>query len=85
MANFVLASLVDTPWTSTQVQDALAREGLFVRECSNYRGLEIGSVVTGFGESIETAGHIRFCVRSRVENELLLSTLTNIMTSNPRR
>jgi threonine-phosphate decarboxylase len=84
MANFVLASLVDTPWVSTQVQDALARQGIFVRECSNYRGLEIGSVVTGPGQSIETNGHIRFCVRTRVENELLLSTLTKIMNSSPR-
>ena len=47
MPNFILVSLVDTPWTSPQVQDTLARRGFFVRECSNYRGLEIGSRLTG--------------------------------------
>lgn len=83
MANFVLASLVDTPWTSVQVQEALAYQGIFVRECSNYRGLEVGSVVTGPDVAIETNGHLRFCVRTRNENDLLLSTLTNIMSSDP--
>ena len=83
MPNFVLASLVDTSWTSVQVQEALAHQGIFVRECSNYRGLEIGSVVTGPDLAIETGGHLRFCVRTRTENDLLLSTLANIMSSDP--
>lgn len=83
MANFVLASLVDTPWNSVQVQEALAYQGMFVRECSNYRGLEVGSVVTGPDVAIETGGHLRFCVRTRTENDLLLSTLTTIMSADP--
>lgn len=81
--NFVLVSLVDTPWTSTQVQDALARRGLLVRECSNYRGLEPGSVVTAPGLAFETRGHLRFCVRTPDENDLLLATLTGLMTADP--
>jgi threonine-phosphate decarboxylase len=81
--NFVLVSLVDTPWTSAQVQDALARNGLFVRECSNYCGLEVGSVVTGPDQAIETRGHLRFCLRTPDENDLLLSTLTRIMALEP--
>jgi threonine-phosphate decarboxylase len=83
MPNFVLASVVDTSWNSVQVQEALAHQGIFVRECSNYRGLEIGSVVTGPELAIETGGHLRFCVRTRTENDLLLSTLANIMNSDP--
>ena len=81
--NFVLVSLVDTPWTSIELQEALARRGLLVRECSNYNGLEIGSVVTGDGLSFETRGHVRFCVRTSGENDLLLSTLTEVMNQVP--
>jgi threonine-phosphate decarboxylase len=81
--NFQLVSLVDTPWTSVQVQEALARSGLFVRECSNYCGLEIGSVVTGPGLAIETRGHLRFCIRKPAENDLLLDTFSRILTLEP--
>jgi threonine-phosphate decarboxylase len=81
--NFVLVSLVDTPWTSVQVQDELARSGLFVRECSNYCGLEVGAVVTGPGQAIETKGHLRFCLRTPRENDLLLATLARIMALEP--
>lgn len=83
MANFVLASVVDTPWTSVQVQDALARRGLLVRECSNYHGLAPGSVVTGPGLALETRGHLRFCFRTPGENDLLLNTLDELMRSDP--
>ena len=62
---------------------ALARRGLFVRECSNYRGLEIGSVVTGPGQERHTRGHLRFCVRKPKENDLLVATLAEILASNP--
>jgi len=81
--NFVLVSLVDTPWTSVQAQDALARRGIFVRECSNYSGLEVGGVLTGHGQTVETRGHLRFCVRNPDENDLLLDTLRSILTSRP--
>lgn len=83
MPNFVLVSLVDTPWTSTELQDALARRGLLPRECSNYRGLEIGSIISGHGQKFETQGHLRFCVRKREENDLLLKTLKGLMASPP--
>jgi threonine-phosphate decarboxylase len=81
--NFVLVSVVDTPWNSVQIQDELARSGLFVRECSNYCGLEVGSVVTGPGQAIETRGHLRFCLRTSRENDLLLATLARIMALEP--
>jgi threonine-phosphate decarboxylase len=81
--NFILISLVGTPWTSTGVQDALARRGLFVRECTNYRGLEVGAVVTGPDVEVETQGHLRICIRSRAENDLLLRNLAEILASEP--
>lgn len=84
MVNFVLVSLVDTPWTSLQLQDALARRGLLARECSNYAGLEAGSVVTGRGGlAFESNGHVRFCVRTPGENDLLLAALNDVMRSDP--
>jgi|GEM_PF-821968 len=83
MANFVMASLVDTPWTSPQLQDELALRGIFVRECSNYRGLEIGSVVTGPGQEHHTRGHIRFTVRNPAENDQLVETLREVMATEP--
>ncbi len=83
MPNFVLVSLVGTPWNSAQLQDALARNGIFARECSNYRGLEIGSAVTGPGREYRTNGHLRFCVRTPAENDQLLSTLARIMATRP--
>ncbi|MFO0950991.1 MAG: histidinol-phosphate transaminase [Isosphaeraceae bacterium] len=80
MANFVLVSLVDTPWTSTELQDALARKGFLVRECSNYSGLQPGGVVTGpDGLEIQTNGHVRICVRTPGDNDLLLKTLSELM------
>jgi threonine-phosphate decarboxylase len=86
LPNFVLVSLVDTPWTSAQVQDALARRGLFVRECSNYRRLEIGSCLTGPGGlEVETRGHLRFCVRTPEENDQLLSILSDVLACEPPR
>jgi threonine-phosphate decarboxylase len=83
MPNFVLVSLVDTPWDSLQLQEALARRGLFARECSNYRGLEIGSTITGPDRVFRTNGHLRFCVRTPAQNDLLLSTLADIMSVRP--
>ena len=85
MANFVLTSVVDTPWTSLLLQDTLARRGLLVRECSNYAGLEAGAVVTGPDNlAFKTRGHIRFCVRTPGENDLLVATLHEVMRSEPK-
>lgn len=83
MPNFVLVSLVDTPWASTQLQDALARQGFFARECSNYRGLEVGATVTGPDVEVHTQGHLRFCVRTPAENDDLVATLHRLMAGRP--
>jgi threonine-phosphate decarboxylase len=76
------------PWTIATAAElaalvALARSGLFVRECSNYCGLEVGSVVTGPGVAIETRGHLRFCIRTPAENDQLLDALARILTLEP--
>ena len=66
------------------MQDTLARRGLLVRECSNYAGLEAGATVTGpDGLAFETNGHVRFCVRTPGENDLLVATLHDVMRSAP--
>ena len=83
MPNFVLVSLVNTHWTSAQLQDTLARRGFFARECSNYRGLEIGSKVTGPGREFVTNGHLRFCIRTPAENDDLVDALEEIMAARP--
>lgn len=81
--NWVLVSLVDTPWNSVQLQEALARRGIYARECSNFQGLEPGSVLTGPDQTIVTRGHLRFAVRSAAENAQVVSTLASLMRTRP--
>jgi threonine-phosphate decarboxylase len=82
--NWVLVSLVDTSWTSVQVHEELARRGILVRECSNFSGLEPGSFVTGpNGLEIKTQGHLRFAVRTKFENDKLVTILEDILTGKP--
>ena len=83
--NWVLVSLVDTPWTSIQLQEALARRGIYVRECSNFHGLEPGAVLQGDGQSVVTRGHLRFAVRDAAENEVVVRTLASLMNTSPYR
>ena len=82
--NWVLVSLVETPWTSIQVHEELARRGILVRECSNFSGLEPGAVVTGpNGLEIATRGHLRFAVRTKTENDKLVTILGDILAGKP--
>ncbi len=82
--NWVLFSLVDTPWTSVQVHEELARRGILVRECSNFSGLEPGGVLTGAdGTRIVTQGHLRAAVRTKAENDKLLTILADILAGTP--
>jgi threonine-phosphate decarboxylase len=83
--NFLLVSLTDTPWTSVQVHEAMARRGVLIRECSNYAGLEMGAILTGPGLEVLTKGHLRFAVRCRDENDRLLEALESVMKSQPPR
>jgi threonine-phosphate decarboxylase len=82
--NWVLVSVVDTSWTSVQIRDELARRGILVRECSNFIGLEPGAVISGpDGLKIPTRGHLRFSVRTRAENDRLLTILADILAAKP--
>ena len=82
--NWVLVSLVDTPWTSVQVHEELARRGILVRECSNFSGLQPGGIVTGpNGLEILTQGHLRFAVRTKAENDKLVSILADVLAGKP--
>lgn len=84
--NWVLVSLVDTNLDSTEVRDELARRGFFVRECSNFQGLEIGSTISGMGESFTTQGHLRFAVRKPEQNDRLAEALESVLSgASPRR
>jgi threonine-phosphate decarboxylase len=79
LPNFLLISLTDTPWTSLHVHAALARRGILVRECSDFMGLEVGSVLTGTDRLVATRGHLRIGLRTPSENDRLLTALTEIL------
>ncbi len=81
--NWVLVSLVDTPWNSVQLQEGLARRGIYARECSNFQGLEPGSVLTGADQTVVTRGHLRFAVRSAAENDKVVTALKALMSTTP--
>jgi threonine-phosphate decarboxylase len=77
--NYVLISLTDTPCSSTQLHEALARKGLLVRECSDFHGLEDGALLTGTDQLVATRGHLRIGLRMPADNERLLSTLAELL------
>lgn len=62
-ANFLLFHTSDT-----DLQDKLARHGILVRDCSNYRGL--------------TCGYYRTAVKTRNESEMLFAALDEIRKTN---
>jgi threonine-phosphate decarboxylase len=81
LPNFVLVSLTDTPLTSVQVFEAMARRGVLVRECSDFPGLEAGSLLTGPNQLVASRGHLRFAVRTRAENDRLLAVLRDVLSA----
>ncbi len=83
LPNFLLVSLTETRWTSVEVHEALARRGLLVRECSDFHGLEVGALLTGHDQLVATQGHLRFAVRTPAENDRLVTTLAEILSSEP--
>jgi threonine-phosphate decarboxylase len=83
LPNFVLVSLTQTDWDSIRLQEALATRGLFVRECSDFPGLEVGALLTGTDQLVATRGQIRVAVRNPVENDRLLAELTDLLESGP--
>lgn len=83
--NWALVSLTDSPLNSNELQDELARRGFYVRECSNFQGLENGSIISGMGESYVTRGHLRFAVRKPEQNDRLVDTLKSILNGHSPR
>ncbi|WP_422927044.1 pyridoxal phosphate-dependent aminotransferase [Singulisphaera sp. PoT] len=83
LPNYLLVSLTETTWTSIQVHEALARRGFLVRECSDFRGLEVGALLTGHNQLVATQGHLRIAVRLPHENDALLQALVEVLGSEP--
>ena len=83
LANFVLVSLTQTDWDSIRLQEALLRRGIFVRECSDFPGLEVGALLTGPDQLVATRGHLRVSVRVSTDNDRLLAELAELLGSPP--
>lgn len=83
LPNFVLISLTQTDWDSVRLHEALARRGFLVRECSDFPGLEVGSLLTGPDQLVATRGQIRVAVRRPEENDRLLAKLADLLRSAP--
>lgn len=63
--NFIMLDVLDTSYTSTELCRELLAEGVFVRDCANYAGID--------GE------YIRIAVRTAAENTKLIAALKNIL------
>lgn len=85
LAHFLLVSLSETAWTSVQAHEALARHGFLVRECSDFRGLEVGALLTGHDQLVATQGHLRITARTPSENDRLIAALTEVFSAEPPR
>jgi threonine-phosphate decarboxylase len=64
-ANFILVKLLSKSLTAGRLADMLGRKGILIRDCSNFRGLNIM--------------YIRIAVRTRVENNRLLDALQKVL------
>ena len=64
--NFIMVNVADTGLTSSELTARMRRQGILVRDCANYTGLE--------GRQ-----YIRVAVRSRAENEQMLKALEAVV------
>ena len=62
-ANYLLAEIVGEGLSAPQLRGRLAQEGILIRDCSNFQGLD--------------GRYFRVAVRRREENDLLIESLTN--------
>ena len=67
-ANYIFIDLKGTDFTSTEVYENLAKEGILIRNCSNYKGLD--------------QNYIRIAVKSRKDNNKLLEHLKSLFIIN---
>ncbi len=64
-ANFILVNIAKTGFTSTEIVDALFKEGVLVRDGAPFRGLG--------------KGYVRVTVGTMEENELFIQALKNVV------
>lgn len=67
-ANYIFIDLEDSEFSSTKVYEKLAKEGILIRNCSNYVGLD--------------ENYIRIAVKSRKDNKKLLDKLKSFLIIN---
>jgi len=64
-ANYILAGIRDTGLAASDLCDSLGRKGILVRDCGNFPGLD--------------EYHVRFAVKTREQNSVLLATLEDVL------
>ncbi len=64
-SNFIFCKILNKKTNSTSLFDSCARKGIFIRDCSNFRGLN--------------NSFIRVAIRKRDENNKLIKTLKEIL------
>ncbi|MBN1245452.1 threonine-phosphate decarboxylase [Candidatus Bathyarchaeota archaeon] len=64
-ANFVFVDVRQSGYTAAELKEKMLREGVLIRDCSSFRGLD--------------EYYIRVAVKTRRENETLLETLKKIV------
>ena len=65
VANFLLIKILNKKITSNFLRNALLEEGIIIRDCSNFRGLD--------------DGYVRIAVRNRKENLKLVQAIKKVM------
>lgn len=64
-ANFIFVNIRESGFTSAQLKTKMLEEGILIRDCSSFRGLD--------------DYHIRVAVKTREENERLLEALAKVV------
>lgn len=67
-ANYIFIDLKESDFSSTEVYEKLAKEGILIRNCSNYKGLD--------------ENYIRIAVKGREDNKKLLDKLKSFLIIN---
>lgn len=69
-ANFILMDVRGLKLTAAQLKERLLSQGILIRDCSSFRGLD--------------EYYVRVSVRKREDNEKLLASLRRIMSETPK-
>ena len=63
--NFILVNITKTNLTASELREKLLAKGILIRNCENYPGID--------------ENYVRFAVRTREENDLLIDALSEIL------